>query len=244
MSSTGHLIVASDWLGYVGDRANTFVVFIQLGAILAIVWLYRATLVENVQGWNREPGWRFFTNLAIAFMPAAVFGLIFSDLIKEYLFNPVTVAGALIVGGVIILAIERWQPRTRVATVEDIPWRLALGVGLAQVLALFPGVSRSGATIMGGYSLGLSRRAATEFSFFLAIPVMGAATVYDLVRSRDVLSMSDVPMFAVGFIVSFLTAVVVVRKFVTFVSRHSFSWFAWYRIAFGIFVLAVYFAGR
>lgn len=242
VSSTGHLIVASDWLGYVGDRANTFVIFIQLGAILAIVWLYRATLVENVRGWNREPGWRFFTNLAVAFMPAAVIGLLFSELIKEYLFNPLTVAGALIVGGVIILLIERWQPRTRVATVEEIPWRLALGVGCAQVLALFPGVSRSGATILGGYSLGLSRRAATEFSFFLAIPVMCAATMYDLIGSRDVLSMGDLPMFAVGFVVSFLTAVVVVRQFVTFVSRHSFAWFAWYRIAFGLLVFAVYFA--
>jgi undecaprenyl-diphosphatase len=244
VSSTGHLIVASDWLGYVGDQANTFVIFIQLGAILAIVWLYRATLVENVRGWNREPGWRFFTNLAIAFVPAAVFGLVFSDLIKAYLFNPLTVAGALIVGGVIILLIERWQPPTRVATVQEIPWRLALGVGLVQVLALFPGVSRSGATIMGGYSLGLSRRAATEFSFFLAIPVMCAATVYDLIGSRDVLSPSDFPMFAVGFVVSFLTAVVIVRKFVAFVSRHSFAWFAWYRIAFGLLVFAVYFGWR
>jgi undecaprenyl-diphosphatase len=242
VSSTGHLIVASDWLGYVGDRANTFVIFIQLGAILAIVWLYRATLVENVRGWNREPGRRFFTNLAIAFVPAAVVGLLFSTLIKEYLFNPLTVAGALIVGGLIILLIERWQPRTRVAAVADIPWRLALGVGLAQVLALFPGVSRSGATIMGGYSLGLSRRTATEFSFFLAIPVMFAATVYDLLGSLDVLVPGDIPMFTVGFIVSFLTAVVVVKKFVGFVSRHSFSWFAWYRIAFGLLVFMVYFA--
>lgn len=242
VSSTGHLIIASDWLGYVGDRAETFVIFIQLGAILAIVWLYRATLVENVRGWNREPGWRFFTNLAIAFVPAAIAGVLFSGAIKAYLFNPLTVAGALIVGGVIILLIERWQPPTRVETVADIPWRLALGIGLAQVLALFPGVSRSGATIMGGYSLGLSRRAATEFSFFLAIPVMCAATIYDLVGSRDILSTSDLPMFTVGFVVSFLTAVVVVRKFVAFVSQHSFAWFAWYRIFFGLLVFAVYFA--
>ncbi|MDP1570002.1 MAG: undecaprenyl-diphosphate phosphatase [Vicinamibacterales bacterium] len=242
VSSTGHLIVASDWLGYVGDQADTFVIFIQLGAILAIVWLYRATLVENVRGWNREPGWRFFTNLAIAFLPAAIAGLLFSGAIKTYLFNPLTVAGALIVGGIVILVIERWQPPTRVATVEAIPWRLALGVGLAQVLALFPGVSRSGATILGGYSLGLSRRAATEFSFFLAIPVMCAATVYDLIGSRDVLSLADLPMFAVGFAVSFVSALVVVRRFVTFVSGHTFAWFAWYRILFGLVVLAVYFS--
>jgi undecaprenyl-diphosphatase len=240
VSSTGHLIVASDWLGFVGDRANTFVIFIQLGAILAIVWLYRTTLIENLVGWNREPGRRFFTNLAIAFMPAAIVGLLFSKAIKFYLFNPLTVAGALIVGGVIILVIEWWQPRTRVETVNRIPWTLALGVGVAQVLALFPGVSRSGATIMGGYCLGLSRRAATEFSFFLAIPVMCAATVFDLVDSREALTAADVPLFTVGFVVSFLTAVVVVRKFVTFVSRHSFAWFAWYRIAFGALVLAVY----
>lgn len=242
VSSTGHLIVASDWLGYVGDQADTFVIFIQLGAILAIVWLYRATLVENVRGWNREPGWRFFRNLAIAFMPAAMMGLLFSGTIKAYLFNPLTVAGALIVGGIAILVIERWQPPTRVATVEAIPWQLALGVGLAQVLALFPGVSRSGATILGGYSLGLSRRAATEFSFFLAIPVMCAATVYDLIGSREVLSMADLPMFAVGFAVSFVSALIVVRRFVTFVSRHSFAWFAWYRILFGLVVLGVYFS--
>jgi undecaprenyl-diphosphatase len=240
VSSTGHLIVASDWLGFVGDRANTFVIFIQLGAILAIVWLYRTTLIENLVGWNREPGRRFFTNLAIAFVPAAIVGLLFSKAIKFYLFNPLTVAGALIVGGVIILVIEWWQPRTRVETVNRIPWTLALGVGVAQVLALFPGVSRSGATIMGGYCLGLSRRAATEFSFFLAIPVMCAATVFDLVDSREALSAADVPLFTVGFVVSFLTAVVVVRKFVTFVSRHSFAWFAWYRIAFGALVLAAY----
>jgi len=242
VSSTGHLIVASDWLGYAGDQADTFVIFIQLGAILAIVWLYRATLVENVRGWNREPGWRFFTNLAIAFLPAAIVGLLFSGAIKTYLFNPLTVAGALIVGGIVILVIERWQPPTRVATVEAIPRRLALGVGLAQVLALFPGVSRSGATILGGYCLGLSRRAATEFSFFLAIPVMCAATVYDLIGSRDVLSMADLPMFAVGFVVSFVSALIVVRQFVTFVSRHTFAWFAWYRIVFGLIVLGVYFS--
>lgn len=239
VSSTGHLIVVSDWLGFVEDPANTFVVFIQLGAILAIVWLYRAMLLRVVLGWPRDAmSRRFLLNVSIAFMPAAIAGLLLHKTIKAYLFNPVTVAAALVVGGLVILMIERLQPRTRVHQVADMPWRLALGVGLAQMLALFPGVSRSAATIMGGYTLGLSRRAATEFSFFLAIPVMFAATIFDLVDSRDLVTRADAPLFAVGFIVSFLTALVVVRAFLVFVARHNFSGFAWYRIAFGSLLLA------
>jgi undecaprenyl-diphosphatase len=242
VSSTGHLIVVSDWLGFVGDTANTFVVFIQLGAILAIVWLYRAMLVRVALGWYSDSmSQRFLLNLAIAFVPAAVAGLLLHRTIKAYLFNPVTVACALVVGGLIILLIERWQPVTRVHQVADMPWRLALGVGLAQMLALIPGVSRSGATIMGGYSLGLSRRAATEFSFFLAIPVMFAATIFDLVDSRDFVTRADAPLFAVGFIVSFLAALVVVRAFLVYVARHTFNGFAYYRIAFGSLLLAAHF---
>jgi undecaprenyl-diphosphatase len=241
VSSTGHLIVASDWLGFVGDTANTFVVFIQLGAILAIVWLYRVRLWRSVANWRSDARARqFLVNVAIACVPAAVAGLLLNTLIKAYLFNPLTVAGALIVGGVAILLIEWWRPVTRVQEVDDIPSRLALGVGLAQTLALFPGVSRSGATIMGGYSLGLSRRAATEFSFFLAIPIMFAATLYDLYLGRELITTAEAPLFAVGFIVSFLSALVVVRAFVSFVSRHSFAAFAIYRIAFGSLVFAVY----
>jgi undecaprenyl-diphosphatase len=242
VSSTGHLIVVSDWLGFVGDTANTFVVFIQLVAILAIVWLYRAMLARVALGWYSDPmSQRFLLNLAIAFVPAAVAGLLLHRTIKAYLFNPVTVACALVIGGLIILLIERWQPVTRVHQVADMPWRLALGVGLAQMLALIPGVSRSGATIMGGYSLGLSRRAATEFSFFLAIPVMFAATLFDLADSRDFITRADAPLFATGFIVSFVSALVVVRAFLVYVARHTFNGFAYYRIAFGSLLLAAHF---
>jgi undecaprenyl-diphosphatase len=242
VSSTGHLIVVSDWLGFVGDTANTFVVFIQLGAILAIVWLYRTMLARVALGWYSDPmSQRFLLNLAVAFVPAAVAGLLLHRTIKAYLFNPVTVACALVIGGLIILLIERWQPVTRVHQVADMSWRLALGVGLAQMLALIPGVSRSGATIMGGYSLGLSRRAATEFSFFLAIPVMFAATLFDLADSRDFVTRADAPLFATGFIVSFLAALVVVRAFLVYVARHTFNGFAYYRIAFGSLLLAAHF---
>jgi undecaprenyl-diphosphatase len=159
---------------------------------------------------------------------------------KEHLFNPVTVAWALLVGGVVILLIEWWNPPEDVADVDHIPMRKALGIGVAQVLSLFPGVSRSGATIMGARSLGLSRRAAAEFSFFLAIPVMFVATGYDLFKSRDTLSAADAPVFAVGFVVSFLSAIIVVKAFLGFVSRHSFRPFAWYRIAFGALLLLIY----
>lgn len=239
VSSTGHLIVASTWLGFTGPRANTFVIVIQLGAILAVVWLYRRRLAAHLRGWRRDPGRRFLVNIAVAFVPALVAGALLGGAIKQWLFNPVTVAGALVTGGLVILLIERWGPRTRIERVEDITPQLALGIGLAQVASLFPGVSRSAATIMGGYCLGLSRPAATEFSFFLAIPVMFAAAIYDLAASREVLSAADAPMFAVGFAVSFLTAALVVRSFVAFVARHTFAAFAWYRIAFGLVVLAV-----
>jgi undecaprenyl-diphosphatase len=241
VSSTGHLIVVSDWLGFVGPKADTFVVFIQLGAILAIVWQYRAMLTRVALGWHRDAASRvFLVNLAVAFLPAALVGFLLHKAIKAYLFNPFTVALALITGGLVILLIEWWRPVTRVQHVEDLGWRLALGVGFAQMLALVPGVSRSGATIMGGYSLGLSRKAATEFSFFLAIPVMCAATLFDLVESRDVLSAGDAPLFAVGFVVSFVSALFVVRAFLAYVAHHTFRGFAWYRIAFGLLVLGLY----
>ncbi len=241
VSSTGHLILAADWLNFHGDRAKTFEVFIQLGAILAIVWLYRAKVVTVLRNATRDPLARLMiVNLAVAFVPAALVGFLIHDWIKEYLFNPVTVAWALLVGGVVILLIEWWNPPEDIADVDHIPTGKALGIGLAQVLSLFPGVSRSGATIMGARSLGLSRRAAAEFSFFLAIPIMFAATGYDLFKSRDTLTAADAPVFAVGFVVSFLSAVVVVKAFLGFVSRHSFKPFAWYRIAFGALLLFMY----
>src|SRR5262249_24785098 len=181
VSSTGHLIVVSQWLGQTGERAKTFEIFIQLGAILAIVWLYRARLATALlDAWRGGPGRRLIGNLILGFIPVAVVGLLTHHWIKDRLFNPIVVACALIVGGIIILLIERWQPRTRVADVNEIRAPLALGVGAAQILSLIPGTSRSGATIMGGYALGLSRLAATEFSFFLSIPVMFAATLFDL----------------------------------------------------------------
>jgi undecaprenyl-diphosphatase len=238
VSSTGHLIVVGDWLNFVGERAKTFEIFIQLGAILAIVWLYRARLTHAVLAARREPKSRLFLiNLMIAFLPAAIVGFLTHDWIKARLFNSTLVAVALVVGGILILLIERLAPTPRIQDVNDVPPRTAFGIGLAQVLSLVPGTSRSGATIMGGYVLGLSRTAATEFSFFLAIPVMLAATLYDLVKSWSELAPSDIPVFAVGFIVSFVSAVVVVRAFLSYVSNHSFSVFAWYRIGFGALLL-------
>ncbi|MGH7581464.1 MAG: undecaprenyl-diphosphate phosphatase, partial [Gemmatimonadales bacterium] len=238
VSSTGHLIVVSEWLGQVDERAKTFDIFIQLGAILAIVWLYRHRLAHAAAGVRRDPAnRRFVLNLAIAFLPAAAVGFLIHDWIKERLFNTPVVAAALVLGGIAILLIERWGPRTRFPEVTDVPQATALGIGIAQVLSLIPGVSRSGATIMGGYALGLSRQAATEFSFFLAIPIMVAATLFDLAKTAGTLSPADVPFFATGFVVSFISALVVVKAFLTYVSNHSFAVFAWYRIVFGVALL-------
>jgi undecaprenyl-diphosphatase len=252
VSSTGHLIIVSDWLGFGAGREDSeayvaaFNIFIQLGAILAIVWLYRGLFwgVARDLGAGdparRRPAWRFALNLLVAFLPAAVIGLLFNDQIEALFERPEPIAVALVLGGVAILIIERWDPPLRVPRVEDMAPRHALGVGLAQVLSLFPGVSRSGATILGGYGLGLSRKAATEFSFFLAVPVMVAASLFKLVDNLDALTGADVPTFAVGFVVSFVSAVVVVRAFLRFVSNHRFTFFAWYRIVFGLLVLGYY----
>jgi undecaprenyl-diphosphatase len=238
VSSTGHLIVVGEWLGQTDARAKTFDIFIQLGAILAIVWIYRARLIGAVASARTDPASRrFFLNLAISFVPAAGVGFLIHDWIKEHLFNATVVAWALILGGIAILFIERWSPRTRFEEVSEVPPLTALGVGLAQVLSLIPGTSRSGATIMGGYALGLSRRAATELSFFLAIPIMFAATLYDLSKSFGALAAADGPFFATGFIVSFVSALVVVKAFLAYVSHHSFAAFAWYRIVFGAALL-------
>jgi undecaprenyl-diphosphatase len=240
VSSTGHLIVVSDWLNLVDERAKTFDIFIQLGAILAIVWLYRTRLARAVASAGRNPqSRRFLTNLLIAFLPAALVGFLAHDWIKARLFNPEVVAIALVVGGILIVLLERWAPPSAIHDVAEVRPPTALAIGLAQVLSLIPGTSRSGATIMGGYVLGLSRVAATEFSFFLAIPVMLAATLYDLLKSWSALVPADAPMFAVGFMVSFLSALIVVRGFLAYVSGHSFRAFAWYRIAFGALLLAM-----
>lgn len=241
VSSTGHLILAADWLDFVGERAKTFEVVIQLGAILAVVWFYREKVARVALSAGRDAeSRRLIVNLAIAFLPAAIVGLLTHDWIKAHLFDPRTVALALVAGGIGILLIERWNPSVRVADVDTIPLRIAIGIGLAQVLALFPGISRSGATIMGAIALGCSRTAATEFSFFLAIPVMFAATGFDLWQSRDILTRADLPLFAVGFVTSFVAALAVVRWLLAFVSRNDFTGFAWYRIAFGGVLVLVY----
>ena len=234
VSSTGHLILSGHLLGFEDDRAKTFDIFIQLGAILAIVWIYRQRFLEVARTLAREPASRrFVSNLALGFLPAAVLGLLLHHWIKAHLFSPVTVAWALLVGGVLILLIERWHPTERVSDARDLPPLTALGIGVAQTLALFPGVSRSAATILGGYSLGLSRTAATEFSFFLAVPTLAAAAGYDLLKSLPVLSPADAPLFGIGFLVAFASAFVVVKAFLRYVAHHSFSVFAWYRIALG-----------
>jgi undecaprenyl-diphosphatase len=241
ISSTGHLIVAGHWLGFGGERAKTFEIVIQLGAILAIVWLYRERFLRVAREVATEPASRrFVTNLLLGFLPAAVVGVLTHHWIKAWLFTPRVVGLGFILGGMAILIIERWRPSERVADAADIRPATALGIGLVQILALVPGVSRSGATIMGGYALGLSRTAATEFSFFLAVPVMAAAASFDLVRSLDALSPADIPVFLIGFVVAFVSAFFVVKALLRYVAHHSFSVFAWYRIAFGAVLVWLY----
>lgn len=242
VSSTGHLILAADWLNFTGTTSKTFIVFIQLGAILAIVWLYRRKFLDLAVNWNRDSrGRRLIANLIIGSIPAVVIGLPADDWIEAHLFKPIPVSMALVAGGLAILWIERSHRTPTVHSVDDVSVRTAFGIGAIQVLAiLFPGVSRSGATIMGGLVLGLSRTAATEFSFFLAIPAMMGASFISLVKARNQIAMTDIPQFAVGFVVSFVAALVVVRILVAFVSHKSFAPFAWYRIVFGLVVLSMY----
>jgi len=241
VSSTGHLILAGDFLGFNDEKAKAFDVFIQLGAILSVVWLYREKIFDVMK---RLPAGKdarsLVINIIIAFLPAAFVGLLLHKTIKVYLFNPITVAGALIVGGIAILLIEKMDHRSHVRDVDKITLKQAIGVGIAQCLSLFPGVSRSGATIMGGLLTGFDRKVAVEFSFFLAIPTMFAATGYDLFSNIHALSLSDIPLFAAGFITSFFSALIVIKAFLGYVSRHNFSWFAYYRIGFGLLVLAFY----
>lgn len=244
VSSTGHLILAGQLLDFTGDKAKVFEVAIQLAAILAVVWEYRVRLGHVAVSMAREPvSRRFAMNLIVAFMPAAVLGLLFLKQIKFYLFNPIVVASAFIIGGLLILWAERRSHVIRVREVEEMRWQDALKVGFAQALAMIPGTSRSGATIIGGLFFGLSRKAATEFSFFLAIPTMFAATLYDVYKHRDLFSADDLGLFAVGGVASFISAFLVVRGLIRFISRHDFTWFAWYRIAFGIAVLATHYLG-
>jgi len=230
ISSTGHLILVGDLLGANDERWNVFNIVIQTGAMLAVVWEYRARFFRIDVA--------LYRNLFVAFLPAAVFGLLFSKIIKGYLFHAVPVALAFIVGGIIILLVER-KPRTqsRVESVSEMTWLDALKVGFAQCFALIPGTSRSGATIIGGMLFGLSRKAATEFSFFLAVPTLMAAGAYDLLKHRALFSTADLPMFGVGSVTAFVSAFVVVRWLIRYVATHDFKPFAWYRIAFGVVVL-------
>jgi len=242
ISSTGHLILAAALLDMPGEKTKLFEVVIQTGAILAIVSLYWPKLKSTLVGLPREAqAQRFTANVLIGFFPAALAGVLFIDVIKGVLFNPMVVALGFIAGGVVMLwveAVQARQPAQRVDGVDAVGWRDALGVGLIQCLALVPGVSRSGATIIGAMALGFSRRAATEFSFFLAIPMLFGAAAYDLYKHRDLVTAADIPMFSVGLLFSWLSAWVCVRWLMRYVAQHTFVPFAWYRIAFGGLILA------
>ena len=244
ISSTGHLILAGDLLDFNGDKAKVFEIVIQCGAILAIVWEYRAKLIDVLQRLGQDPNARrFVLNLLVAFVPIAALGLLFGKAIKAVLFKPVPVAIAFIAGGLVILWAERRRHRVRVESVDDMTWKDALTVGLAQCFALIPGTSRAGATIIGGLLFGLSRKAATEFSFFLAVPVLFAASAYELVKNRGLLSSSDLDLFGVGFVAAFISAFLCVRWLLRYITRHDFTVFVWYRLAFGAVVLITAYTG-
>jgi undecaprenyl-diphosphatase len=248
VSSTGHLIVAGSLLNFTDAQSKTFDVVIQFGAILAICWEYRAKIASVVTGLPTRPDARRFTiNVIIATIPAVVLGLLLEKHIKAVLFSPVPVSVALIVGGIVILWAEaRQRDRSaapRVLSVDDLTPSDALKVGLAQCLALIPGTSRSGATIIGGMLFGLERRVATEFSFFLAIPIIFGATLYEMAKYWKTLSVNDLGLFAIGLVAAFISAFVCVRWLLRYVASHDFSAFAWYRIGFGLLILIVGYSG-
>lgn len=243
VSSTGHLIIAGEWLAFLDkEKRDVFEIMIQLGAILAVCVEFRQRLLHTAQRIQTDPNAQHLVrNLLVAFLPAAILGLAFHHQIKEFLFSSFTVGIALIVGGILILVIEKFAPPGKVDNIDRISLKQALQIGFAQSLALIPGVSRSGATILGGMCFGLNRQTATEFSFFLALPIMFAATGYDLLKARDLLSLDDAVIFMAGFITAFLSALVVIRALIKFVGQHSFAVFAWYRIVFGTLIL-IFFA--
>lgn len=245
ISSTGHLILVGDLLDFNDERGKVFEIVIQFAAILAVCWEYRAKLGSVVSGLlqKQEVAQRFTANLLIAFFPAAILGLLFASKIKAHLFAPIPVALAFIIGGLIILWAEKRQHIVSIESVDDMRWQDALKVGLAQSLALIPGTSRSGATIIGGLFFGLSRKAATEFSFFLAIPTLTAATLYEVVKYRSLFHADDWWLFAVGAAASFVSAFLCVRWLLRYISHHDFSAFAWYRIVFGVVVLGTAYSG-
>ncbi|TMH77139.1 MAG: undecaprenyl-diphosphate phosphatase [Betaproteobacteria bacterium] len=244
ISSTGHLILVGDLIGFADEKAKVFEIVIQTGAMLAIVWEYRERFGRVLVGLATDrTAQRFALNLLVAFTPAAVLGLAFGKLIKTYLFHAVPVALAFIVGAIIILWVERRRRPAMIENVDQMTWKDALKVGVAQAFALIPGTSRSGATIIGGMLFGLSRRAATEFSFFLAVPTLVAAGAYDFWKNRALFDSGDVGMFAVGSIAAFVSAFLCVRWLLRYIATHDFTPFAWYRIAFGAAVLATAYAG-
>ncbi len=241
VSSTGHLILAGDLLGFNDERGKLFEIVIQSGAMLAVCWEYRAKIAQVCKGLLSErSAQRFALNVAIAFLPLATLGLLFGKQIKAYLFNAPVVATAFIVGGLIILWAERRQHVVRIESVDDLSPTDALKLGLAQALALIPGTSRSGATIIGGLFFGLSRRAATEFSFFLAMPTLMGAGAYQAYKERALFAVDDLGMWVVGFGAAFVSAFWAVRGLLRYISTHDFTIFAWYRIAFGIVVLVTW----
>ena len=256
ISSTGHLIVAASLLDFNSENAATFEIAIQTGAMLAVIWQYRQKLIDTLLSITRErTAQRFAINVLVAFTPAVVFGLALGSIIKRTLFHPVPVAIAFVVGALIILWVEarhrrsfgerdlQGTRRARVETVDDMTVLDALKVGLVQCLALIPGTSRSGATIIGGMVFGLSRRAATEFSFYLAIPTLIGAGVYSLWKQRESLSSADLPLFAVGTVFAFVSALLCIRWLIRYISTHDFTVFAWYRIAFGAVILLTSYFG-
>ncbi len=256
ISSTGHLILAGSLLNFTGPMAKVFEIAIQTGAMLAVIWEYRQRLKQTLAGITSVPlAQRFALNVLIAFIPAAVIGLAVGSLVKAHLFKPVPVAIAFIVGGLIILWVERRHKRlygerdleggrtARVETVDDMSPLDALKVGLLQCLALIPGTSRSGATIIGSVVLGFSRKAAAEFSFYLGIPTLTAAGAYSIYKQRDVLQWGDLPVFLIGTVFAFISALICIRWLIRYVSSHDFTIFAWYRIAFGLIVLGTSYSG-
>jgi undecaprenyl-diphosphatase len=240
ISSTGHLILVEDLLGFQGPPGKTFEIVIQLGAILSVVWLFRARLIDIVRKLFRSSRAQHYTrNILLAFFPALVIGALAYKTIKTVLMTPWVVSVALIVGGIAILIIERVAKNPRYALIEDVPASRAFGIGLFQCLSMIPGTSRAAATILGGLLVGMTREAAAEFSFILAIPTMFAASAYDIYKNRGDLSLDGAELIAVGFVVAFVVALFVVRWMIGFISKHGFSAFAYYRIVLGLVMIGI-----
>ena len=242
ISSTGHLILAGSLLNFTGEKVKVFEIVIQAGAMLAVCWEYRHRIIDVIRNFSSDAAARrFVANLLVAFLPAVVLGLLFGKMIKAHLFAPVPVALAFIVGAFIILIVERRnrlnEDSLRIHSVDEMTMLDAFKVGCAQCFALIPGTSRSGASIIGAMAFGLSRQAATEFSFFLAIPTLFGATIYSLYKERALLSLADLPMFGVGALAAFISAFFCVRWLLRYISSHDFTIFVWYRIVFGVLIL-------